>query len=1386
MTDVYLFLDDAHAAGGAAPAVENYEFYRRNVGATFPPGLSPMIWMETSGVSGQMTRGDCMIQGTTATQVVAAGGRTLTFNVGAGVADTITASTGSFTTDGYKVGMRLRVRGTTNNDGAYLITGVAATTLTLGDADVLVAEGPLSSAATLDASDGPAERVTASGGRTLTFASGKTITASSGSWINDGYEAGHRIKVTGSASNDSMFTVVSVTATVLTVSETMNNEGPVSSGAFIDGTFGAIGWIGDIYSNSGSTPHVGLLAWKTLLQWENLDWVQGKPFFTTNATSITGTIRTSEFRKGETDIADNAVTYPGNQQNWKFMRQTSGKSVWWDRGVIWGDADGVTAAGGRTLEFKANSPPGTPATIEASSGDFAINDGYKHGMVLTVTGTSSNNGTYEIEEVSALKITLVSTDTLVNEGPLSATATLAATQTTSGNWVEYCAVPNLNGKGNTIQTYGNWTPHFIVPPHGSNTAEDTDGGLGRGIEPLFIDGMHTRNQDDRCIRMSEGNGSIHVVQLLYDGKTEDFTVGATLTGGTSGCKGVIVAIDDSGATGELFLNTLVQGSGGVDGWFENNEALTDDESVPGTAVANGTATGWAKGGAQYNSALNEWLKSTSSTKWSSTNSLGTESGDAAINIKGIHVSVYVRDIQLAPTDVTTAGKANAGSGAGEVRGTFTTNYEAGLKQFITDVEADFSATSPIWIVQQPTSDYYGDKNPFRAGAVRSDITTTVRDVEKVTAYDTDGFLYSSGSDADGELPPSSLAVGQQKLWYESAAYDAFGKRAWDALILEEQGFSPPSGAGVPFYMLLGQSQALSVACDTNWLTLDADGDLAKLTDILPLTGGGVSTVDGRKQIWNGIFQAWQSYNTSGIWGFGGNSMTLGNGSAANFGPEASWFENLIALHPETGAYLFKMAQATSSINAAAAGQTGVWEKGGPSITSVQATMSFSGNTITAPAGTFDAFTVGEYIQIVGSLNNNTGVFTTYAIQAIDPTGATITVAAAFTAEVATPNVTIKQGGVGMYDILLSEAKKAMEALVSQLGVFPDVQAVVWIQGEGDIGVSEGYQTKLANFITDLREDFQTRTSGRNLAFVIVKLTDKTPLGTNEQVAQIRAAQDAVAAADSHITTVETSGLPLQAQATQAPGGLGLSFGDLSVGTTGGRTNYGVHWTPRGIIELGFDIGTAWAGLFANEAPTSGAGLGAAGDAGDAGGTDTGAGGGALASVFEVETGTASSTSNSYASVSEADIYFTGLGRTTTWATDGSVTDAQKEIALRNGTQYLDDIKRGSWKGVSVDEDQSLAWPRYRVYDSEGWSIDHESIPALLKQAAMEAAERNLAGVDLAPDESGDLNLTDELIKAGPITIDQSFAGSRISMPRFSVIERKLAGFVRNPRKLVRA
>jgi len=100
-----------------------------------------------SGAGGECNTAFGRLNRTDDIVVVASAGRTLTFT-DAGANDTITASSGSFVTDGFKAGQQIVITGTTNNNLTVTIQTVATTIITLSSG-ALTNEGPLSSSATL-------------------------------------------------------------------------------------------------------------------------------------------------------------------------------------------------------------------------------------------------------------------------------------------------------------------------------------------------------------------------------------------------------------------------------------------------------------------------------------------------------------------------------------------------------------------------------------------------------------------------------------------------------------------------------------------------------------------------------------------------------------------------------------------------------------------------------------------------------------------------------------------------------------------------------------------------------------------------------------------------------------------------------------------------------------------------------------------------------------------------------------------------------------------------------------------------------------------------------------------------------------------------------------
>ena len=95
-------------------------------------------------------------------------------------------------------------------------------------------------------------------------------------------------------------------------------------------------------------------------------------------------------------------------------------------------------------------------------------------------------------------------------------------------------------------------------------------------------------------------------------------------------------------------------------------------------------------------------------------------------------------------------------------------------------------------------------------------------------------------------------------------------------------------------------------------------------------------------------------------------------------------------------------------------------------------------------------------------------------------------------------------------------------------------------------------------------------------------------------------------------------------------------------------------------------------------------------------------------AITVEDGTIVANANSYASEAELTAYATARGVTLTAGTEQLLIQA------------MDYIEQQSFKGDKQTKDQSLVWPRYNV-EIDGFWLDSDEIPQLLKDAQMEAA-----------------------------------------------------------------
>lgn len=145
--------------------------------------------------------------------------------------------------------------------------------------------------------------------------------------------------------------------------------------------------------------------------------------------------------------------------------------------------------------------------------------------------------------------------------------------------------------------------------------------------------------------------------------------------------------------------------------------------------------------------------------------------------------------------------------------------------------------------------------------------------------------------------------------------------------------------------------------------------------------------------------------------------------------------------------------------------------------------------------------------------------------------------------------------------------------------------------------------------------------------------------------------------------------------------------------------------------------------------------------------------------------------NAYAAIAFCDTYLADRGKTA-W---DSLTDSQKQAAIIEATDYLDvNFKYG---GLRLnDSGQVTEFPRRSLYDANAVLVS--GIPERLQEACAELAYRASQGTELFPDLEFNASgrKVKDLLKVGPITIEEGLETGGSSAPRFPVVERILREF----------
>ena len=170
----------------------------------------------------------------------------------------------------------------------------------------------------------------------------------------------------------------------------------------------------------------------------------------------------------------------------------------------------------------------------------------------------------------------------------------------------------------------------------------------------------------------------------------------------------------------------------------------------------------------------------------------------------------------------------------------------------------------------------------------------------------------------------------------------------------------------------------------------------------------------------------------------------------------------------------------------------------------------------------------------------------------------------------------------------------------------------------------------------------------------------------------------------------------------------------------------------------------------------------------------------MAITLTVETGSASSISNCYASIAQTTAYFVQRG-ITGWET--FTTEQLKPIIIR-AAQYLD--IQYPWVGYKTARNQAMEWPRqvelpqYPYYSTNqiatgiigpgGWEVGTTQIPTEVVRANCELTARFMTQVTIIADQD---RLT-KREKVGDIEVEY-LGGAVNAQKRFPVVDKLLKG-----------
>lgn len=171
----------------------------------------------------------------------------------------------------------------------------------------------------------------------------------------------------------------------------------------------------------------------------------------------------------------------------------------------------------------------------------------------------------------------------------------------------------------------------------------------------------------------------------------------------------------------------------------------------------------------------------------------------------------------------------------------------------------------------------------------------------------------------------------------------------------------------------------------------------------------------------------------------------------------------------------------------------------------------------------------------------------------------------------------------------------------------------------------------------------------------------------------------------------------------------------------------------------------------------------------------------MAATFVVEDGSIVSGANAYVTLADANQYHENFGNPSAWS---GATDANKQAAIRQATQFIDQEYGPQFKGTRANSEQELMFPRSGVTARDGFWYPHDEIPQRLKDATAILALKAISETLMA-DQTNPGTIKKETVKVGPITESKEYMGGKDQEKYYRLAENLLLDLLTDGAEMIR-